>query len=73
MTFNVVVLVANSCLTLSTAKLLCLCPWDFPGNNSGVGCHFLLQGRSQEYTGIVLRHSQECVWNRESKESDRKG
>ena len=20
-----------------------LCPWDFPGENSGVGCHFLLQ------------------------------
>ena len=20
------------------------CPWDFPGNNTGVGCHFLLQG-----------------------------
>ena len=19
------------------------CPWDFPGKNSGVGCHFLLQ------------------------------
>ena len=21
-----------------------LCPWDFPGKDSGVGCHFLLQG-----------------------------
>ena len=21
-----------------------LCPWDFPGNDTGVGCHFLLQG-----------------------------
>ena len=21
-----------------------LCPWDFPGKNSGVGYHFLLQG-----------------------------
>ena len=20
-----------------------LCPWDFPGTNTGVGCHFLLQ------------------------------
>ena len=20
-----------------------LCPWDFPGQNTGVGCHFLLQ------------------------------
>ena len=24
------------------ARLLCL--WDFPGKNTGVGCHFLLQG-----------------------------
>ena len=23
-----------------------LCPWDFPGKNTGVGCHFLLQGGS---------------------------
>ena len=22
----------------------CLCPWDSPGKNTGVGCHFLLQG-----------------------------
>ena len=21
-----------------------LCPWDFPGENTGMGCHFLLQG-----------------------------
>ena len=21
-----------------------LSPWDFPGKNAGVGCHFLLQG-----------------------------
>ena len=21
-----------------------LCPWDFHGKNTGVGCHFLLQG-----------------------------
>ena len=21
-----------------------LCPWDFPGKNTGVGCHVLLQG-----------------------------
>ena len=24
-----------------------LCPWDFPGRYTGVGCHFLLQGISQ--------------------------
>ena len=27
---------------LQPARLLC--PWDSPGNNTGVGCHFLLQG-----------------------------
>ena len=27
---------------LQTARLLC--PWGFPGKNTGVGCHFLLQG-----------------------------
>ena len=26
---------------LYTARLLC--PWDFPGKNTGVSCHFLLQ------------------------------
>ena len=27
---------------LDLARLLCA--WDFPGNNTGVGCHFVLQG-----------------------------
>ena len=27
---------------LEPARLLC--PWDFSGKNTGVGCHFLLQG-----------------------------
>ena len=40
--------VTQLCLTLcdppglQSTKLLC--PWDFPGKNTGVGCHFLLQG-----------------------------
>ena len=25
-------------------QLTILCPWDFPGKNTGVGCHFLLHG-----------------------------
>ena len=28
--------------TMATARLLC--PWDFSDKNTGVGCHFLLQG-----------------------------
>ena len=41
-------LVAKSCMTLLQPHGLwptrLLCPWDFPGKNTGVGCHFLLQG-----------------------------
>ena len=28
--------------TVQPARLFC--PWDFPGKDTGVGCHFLLQG-----------------------------
>ena len=40
-------LVAQSCPTLLPHRLKparLLCPWDFPSKNTGVGCHFLLQG-----------------------------
>ena len=30
--------------TLWTVDCRFLCPWDSPGKNTGVGCHFLLQG-----------------------------
>ena len=30
--------------TLWTVAHQLLCSWDFPGKNTGVGCHFLLQG-----------------------------
>ena len=39
--------VAESCLTLRTRGLYparLFCPRAFPGKNTGVGCHFLLQG-----------------------------
>ena len=40
-------LVAQSCPTLLRSHELLpaslLCPWDFPGKDAGVGCHFLLQ------------------------------
>ena len=29
---------------LSSSSSRLLCPWDFPGQNTGVGCYFLLQG-----------------------------
>ena len=41
-------LVAQSCLTLCNPHgpqpTRLLCPWDFSGKNTGVGCHLLLQG-----------------------------
>ena len=45
---NNVCLAAQLCPTLVQPHRLqparLLCPWDFPGKNTGVGCHFLLQG-----------------------------
>jgi len=35
-------LVAKSCPTLCDPRHFC--PWAFPGKNTGVGCHILLQG-----------------------------
>ena len=32
------------CLVAESRPTRLLCPWDFPGRNIGVGCHFLLQG-----------------------------
>ena len=32
---------SNSAIPWTAARLLC--PWDFPGKNTGVGSHFLLQ------------------------------
>ena len=37
---------------LQPARLLC--PWDFPGKNTGVGCHFLLQ-RGISFQGRCIR------------------
>ena len=43
----VVVLIAKLCPTLTapwTITHQAPLPWDFPGNNTGVGFHFLFQG-----------------------------
>ena len=54
---KVKVLVAQSCPTLLwpswTVVTRLLCPWDSPGKNTGVCCHFLLQGIFPN--GIKLR------------------
>ena len=51
---------AQSCPTLQPHGLLpirLLCPWDFQGKNTGVGCHFLFQGMfpTQEPTSHLLQ------------------
>ena len=37
-------LVAKSCLTLVTPWTELHCPWDSPGENAEVGCHFASAG-----------------------------
>ena len=42
--YKIVCLVAQSCPTLTTPWIAaCQAPWDSPGKNTGMGCHFLLQ------------------------------
>ena len=36
--------VSNSLQSFRLWPARLLCPWDFPGKNNGVGCHFLFQG-----------------------------
>ena len=46
--------ILSTCTRVQSRSTLCdpvdysphrrLCPWDFPGKNTGMGCHFLLQG-----------------------------
>ena len=38
---------SDSFSTPRTVAHKLLCPWDFPGKNTGVGCHFLPRGSSQ--------------------------
>ena len=53
-----------------------LCPWDSPGENTGVGCHFLLQGsstsarmRSWAVTAADLQSTLKGVQGREQNEA----
>ena len=58
-------LVTKSCLTLANPWITLLahqllCPWDFPGKNTGMGCHFLLQPikkylikKNKMFSGII--------------------
>ena len=33
-------------LSIQKTKIMVLCPWDFPGKSTGMGCHFLFRGSS---------------------------
>ena len=49
--------VSQSCPTLwDPMDTRLLHPWDFPGKNTGVGCHFLLQGSSQPRDRTQVSH-----------------
>ena len=54
------------CATPETAAHQAPCPWDSPGKNTGVGCHFLLQCRKVKSESEVaqscptLLHPMEC-------------
>ena len=37
------------------------CPWDSPGKNTGVGCHFLLQCRKVKSESEVAQSSSDAV------------
>ena len=42
--YKIVCLAAQSCPALTTPwTAACQAPWDSPGENTGMGCHFLLQ------------------------------
>ena len=55
--FFVLLLVAKLCPTLLQPIRL-LSPWAFPGKNTGVGCHVLLQGMllTQGSNPCLLHH-----------------
>ena len=49
--------VAQSCPTLcNPMDTRLLCPWDFLGKSTGVGCHFLLQGTSRPRDRTQVSH-----------------
>ena len=72
---------AQSCLTLCNPMDYSppglLCPWDSPGKNTGVGCHFLHRGssRPKDWTMVScvsciggqillpLRHLENSAWS----------
>ena len=56
---------------LQPARLLC--PWDFPGKNTAVGCHFLLQGIfPTQGSNLHLLHGRQILYHGATREVLRK-
>ena len=47
-----------------------LCPWDSPGKNTGVGCHFLLQCMKVKSESEVAQSVKEEMAQIENKQQD---
>ena len=47
-------LVIKSCVPVDCRLLRFLCPWNFPGKNTGVDCHFLSRGSSLPRDGTRI-------------------
>ena len=57
-------LMLNSLWPLELQPTGLLYPWDFPGKNTGVGCHFLLQGIfSTQRSDLGLPHCRQTVYH----------
>ena len=51
-----------------------LCPWDSPGKNTGLGCHFLLQGIfSTQESNPGLLHCRQILYRLSSEGSPKEG
>ena len=46
---------SNFCGLMECSPDRILCPWNFPGKNSGVGCYFLLRGSSRPPSPAYFR------------------
>ena len=57
--------VSNSSRPFGLQPTRLFCPWDFPSKNTGVGCHFLLQGifwiQGSNLHLLCLPHSREIL------------
>ena len=73
-------LVTKLCLTLAIPWIVALqaplsmgFPWDFPGKNTGVGCHFLLLGIfPTEESNLGLLHCRQILYQLSYKGSQEK-